>query len=150
MTGYVVEFVGKEMKPKLRSVRSRATEVQNGQVTWRKGHEPGQVFKVPEEMQRSMFEGLPPEARTSPREKFEALLQQLITDARTMFLRDGVVRWPESIKRQLVALGWREGKPNLWDEVEMITRHYVEMTANKQREEDRKKVVRDGHGHYGA
>jgi hypothetical protein len=147
----VVDFIGPHKEPQIKKVRSKSPVLfEGGRVTWRKDAEPGQTYKIPEKWRSRMVAGIPPEVRTTPREKFEALLQALIFDARTMFLRDGVVHWPASIKRELQAIGWKEGKPDMWKEVELLARRYVEITANKQRETDNKHVTTDWHGHYGA
>jgi hypothetical protein len=136
----VVDFVGPEMEPRIRRVRSKQTILDGGKVRFRRSEEPGQTYRVPDEMVRRMHD-LPTGPRLSDRAKFENLLQQLITDARTMFLRDGVVHWPASIKKQLMEMGWKEGKPNMWNEVEMLARRYVVATANRQKERDGKHVT---------
>ena len=103
---------------------------------------------VPQSMVDRMHD-LPPEIRQSPRQRYSALVQRLVKDART-FSHDGRVIWPESVVNELKAAGWRNGNPNLWEEVELLARRVVETGANKQREQDNKRVALDWSGHYTA
>lgn len=88
-----------------------------------------------------------PVVRRTPRARFEQVLQTLITDAREQFQRTGYIAWPQSIVAELKAMGWKEGKPDMWNEVELLARKYIEEGANKAKATNSKFVTTPGHGH---
>lgn len=118
---------------------------------------PGETRRVEDRMIQQLETGLPPLRRRSHQERFRSMFDRLASVALDSYRRVGYVAWPASIKAELKELGWKEGDPKLaeyggeqqvYDQVTMLTRRYIERASNKQKEVDQGKVTLDWHGHY--
>ena len=110
----------------------------------------GAVYEVPQSQVEALHAGLPQEIRRTAREKYKELVKRLYADANAMFYKDGVIRWPRSIEREIQVLGIAQGKPDLAKQVEALARRYIEKGARTQQAQDRKRVTRDWSGHLSA
>lgn len=107
----------------------------------------GNPSEVPDIMRERMQASLPPVIRRDPRQRFDQLWLTLLNDARNHFQRTGYIAWPQSIVNELKALGWKEGKPDMWAEVELLTRKYITESENKNKATASRSVTTPGHGH---
>ena len=104
---------------------------------------------VPDQLLRQLRD-VPAMPRREPRERFKVLVAKLVQDALPSYRRLGYPVWPVSVQQELKALGWREGDPKLWEQVESLARSYIERGARMQAEQDSHKVSRGWHGHLSA
>jgi hypothetical protein len=130
-------------------------------VHWRNSARPRDKWPEPTEIPTHILSKLmdvpKPKSRT-PRERMEPLVQNLLDQAAKSKAAFGYVAWPKSIAEEIKALGWKLGDPDLLKktenaEVEAIRTYagwLMVETAQKQREQDRKKVTLDWSGHYNA
>lgn len=105
---------------------------------------------IPQDMVRRMHEGLPPIIRRTPRERYKVLIDRLVADGLKSYRAYGYPVWPKSVQDDLKALGWKEGDPRLYEQVEALARKYIEEGAQKQRAKDARKSTLDWHGHLSA
>lgn len=115
-----------------------------------------QNIPVPEHVQKAMLEGLPPEIRRTPRERYKVLVTRLVHDAMKAKREFGRVIWPKSIEDEIRRLSWLEGDPTLLqriengatEAIEKFAGSLMENAARNQRAKDQHKVALDWHGHY--
>ena len=105
---------------------------------------------VPDQLVRQLKENLPPMPRREPRERYRVLIQKLVQDALPSYRRLGYPVWPYSVQQELKALGWKEGDPKLWEQVESLARYYIERGARMQKEQDDRQTSIGWHGHLSA
>lgn len=105
---------------------------------------------VPQWMIEQSERELPPIVRIPHRERFKMLCRTLLADAMRSYQITGVIMWPESVQRELREMGWKEGNPDLQGQVEALASRYIVEAANKQKEQDLKKVALDYPGHLSA
>lgn len=109
-----------------------------------------QNVEVPQAMVEQMQAQLPPVIRREPRERLKVLVQRMVEDAMRSKRQFGYVRWPASVEKELRAVGWREGEPDLVGKIEEAAARLMEVAANRQRMSDQRKATLDWHGHYNA
>ena len=117
-----------------------------------------QNIPVPQPVLQAMIDGLPPERRREARERYEVLVKRLLTEMRQIKKLYGKYVPPASIAEEIRQAAWRFGDPALLNRIENVEPAAVEVyasylmqdTASKQKEQDRRKVASDWHGHYNA
>jgi len=124
-------------------------------VPWQRSARPNGKWRLPEtpvptDMVQRMHAGLPPVIRRTARERYKVLIDRLVADGMKTYRAYGYPVWPKSVQDDLKALGWKEGDPRFYDQVEALARKYIEEGANKQREKDAKVTSREWHGHLSA
>jgi len=115
---------------------------------WNREHRPNQTYRVPDSVVAKMHEGLPPVIRRTPRQRYKVLVDRLVQDGLKSYKAVGYPVWPKSIQDELKTLGWKEGDPRLYEQVEALATKMIVAGENKQREKDARKVTRDWHGHF--
>jgi len=104
---------------------------------------------VPEQLIRQLKD-VPAMPRREARERFKVLVQKLVQDALPSYRRLGYPVWPSSVQAELTALGWKQGDPKLWEQVESLARYYIERGARMQKEQDDRQTSIGWHGHLSA
>ena len=119
-----------------------------GQKRWN----PQAVANEPtqEQLVRQLKEDLPALPRREAPERFRVLIQKLVKDALPSYRRLGYPVWPSSVQAELTALGWKQGDPKLWEQVESLARYYIERGARMQKEQDDRQTSIGWHGHLSA
>jgi len=105
---------------------------------------------TPEQLVRQLKEDVPVMPRREAPERFKVLVQKLVQDALPSYRRFGYPVWPSSVQTELKTLGWKEGDPKLWEQVESLARYYIERGARMQKEQDDRQTSIGWHGHLSA
>ncbi len=119
-----------------------------GEVRWKPEFQPGSA-----RTESIVLPPPPPEVRTTARAKYQALIQVLTHEAIRFTRPDGSVAWPLSVQRDLDEAAWKLGSPGRLtreEQVELLARNYIVWQANKEKENESRRVTTGFHGHYTA